>query len=54
MSTRVMSATTRTASSRTLRQSGALLAAGELVHSIESGVAYRIERPLGAGGFGQA
>jgi serine/threonine-protein kinase len=31
-----------------------LLAAGELVESPESGLAYRIERLIGSGGFGQA
>jgi serine/threonine protein kinase len=45
--------TTRTATARSARP-GALVAGGALVYSIESGAAYRIERPLGAGGFGQA
>ncbi|HEX5214715.1 MAG TPA: protein kinase [Vicinamibacterales bacterium] len=48
-------ATTRRASTAFLPAAGSppLLAAGEVVTSPESGIAYRVERWLGAGGFGQ-
>jgi serine/threonine protein kinase len=49
-------ATTRTASRgwASARGSEQLLARGEIVRSPESGLQYRIEGPIGAGGFGQA
>jgi serine/threonine-protein kinase len=47
--------TTRTATaSRVARGREDLLTPGELLRSPETGLAYRIERPIGAGGFGQA
>jgi serine/threonine-protein kinase len=36
------------------KRSEQLLAAGEVVHSPETDLQYRVERPIGAGGFGQA
>jgi serine/threonine-protein kinase len=47
--------TTRTATaSRVPRNRDDLLTPGELLRSPESGLAFRVERPIGAGGFGQA
>jgi len=46
--------TTRTAGRRSRQQSGELLAAGEHVQSPETHLQYRVERLIGAGGFGQA
>jgi serine/threonine protein kinase len=47
--------TTRTATgSRASRRAEDLLAAGEAVRSQETGLAYRVEARIGAGGFGQA
>src|SRR6188768_1371107 len=46
--------TTRTASRRKAPQPGELLAAGEIVQSPETHLQYRVERQIGAGGFGQA
>jgi len=45
--------TTRTASRPSASQGLPLLDAGQVVHSVESGLDYRIGRLLGAGGFGQ-
>jgi len=47
--------TTRTATvSRAAPSFGDLLVSGDIVRGPESGLAYRIERSIGAGGFGQA
>jgi serine/threonine protein kinase len=47
--------TTRTATaSRVARNTNDLLAPGDIVRSPETGHAYRVEHPIGAGGFGQA
>jgi len=45
--------TTRTASASARRPEGALLEAGQVIVSVESGLAYRIGSLLGQGGFGQ-
>jgi serine/threonine protein kinase len=47
------SATTRTASGHHDPPTATLLHDGQIVHSVESGLSYRIGRLLGAGGFGQ-
>jgi serine/threonine-protein kinase len=47
------SATTRTASRPPLTAPATLLENGQTVHSVESGLSYRVGRLLGAGGFGQ-
>lgn len=47
-------ATTRTAGGAPARRDGQLLALGEVIRSPDTGLQYRIERPIGAGGFGQA
>ncbi len=47
--------TTRTATApRVPRRPGDLAVTGELLRSPETGLAYRVEDPIGAGGFGQA
>jgi serine/threonine protein kinase len=46
--------TTRTASAVRRAAPGDLLAQNQVVHSPETDLQYRVERPLGAGGFGQA
>ena len=46
--------TTRTGTRRSAPRSGELLAAGEIVQSPETHLQYRVERLIGAGGFGQA
>jgi len=47
--------TTRTATSpRTPRHADELLAAGDIVHSPETQLQYRVDRLIGQGGFGQA
>lgn len=46
--------TTRTATRARLPAPGELLAGNQIVQSPETGLQYRIERPIGAGGFGQA
>jgi hypothetical protein len=46
--------TTRTASAPRLAAPGDLLAPHQIVQSPETDLQYRIERPIGAGGFGQA
>ena len=46
-------ATTRPASAGTARRDGALLRHGQVVGSVESGLSYRVGKPLGQGGFGQ-
>src|SRR3954469_15797354 len=45
---------TATGAGRGPALAGSLLAPGDEVRSVESGLTYRIERPIGAGGFGQA
>jgi hypothetical protein len=51
---RLTSATTRTRALPLLRASGApLLEPGQVIGSVQSGLRYRVERLLGAGGFGQ-
>ena len=49
----ITSATTRAATGAPLIAAGTYLSAGQVVHSVESGLSYRIGRLLGAGGFGQ-
>jgi serine/threonine protein kinase len=46
-------ATTRTAA-RSAARGGQVLSLGEVIESPETRLAYRIERPIGAGGFGHA
>jgi len=47
--------TTRTATvSRTARTAGNLLTPGDIIRGPESRLAYRVQRAIGAGGFGQA
>jgi serine/threonine-protein kinase len=46
--------TTRTATGASRPRPGQLLAPGEIVQSPETDLQYRVERPIGAGGFGQA
>ena len=47
-------ATTRTQRGSALRDPDQLLSPREIVHSPGNGLRYRIEEPIGAGGFGQA
>jgi serine/threonine protein kinase len=55
MTGHVWTMTTRTAGAVRVRSApGDLLAPGEVVQSPETDLQYRIERPIGAGGFGQA
>jgi serine/threonine protein kinase len=55
MTGHVWTMTTRTAGAVRVRSApGDLLAPGEVVQSPETDLHYRIERPIGAGGFGQA
>jgi serine/threonine protein kinase len=53
MPRRSTNATTRTAAGEPGPPPAALLHQGQAVHSVESGLSYRIGRLLGAGGFGQ-
>src|SRR5262245_21908487 len=53
MTRNATSATTRTSSGHHLPPAPTLLRDGQIVHSVESGLSYRIGRLLGAGGFGQ-
>lgn len=54
MSAHPWTMTTRTASGVRHAAPGDLLARSQIVQSPETGLQYRIERPIGAGGFGQA
>src|SRR5512139_553617 len=53
MPPRPSSATTRSISRSHQDPAPTLLEDGQLLHSVEAGLAYRIGRMLGAGGFGQ-
>jgi serine/threonine-protein kinase len=54
MSGRPWTMTTRTASGVRREAPGDLLARNQIIQSPETDLQYRIERPIGAGGFGQA
>jgi serine/threonine-protein kinase len=53
MERRASQATTRTRRTTPAGGGPALLAPGQIVHSIETGISYRAERLLGFGGYGQ-